>query len=477
MNVFGAAKGFLSYEEMQRIHESVCNILSEMGMRIESHEFLRIMKKYGYEVDFSKEIVRFPESYIEEMVEYNSKNATPVNEKELRFNAGGYPHLYLDPKTDDVRPHTFESSFKMAQVADNLENISSLNCIGLPSDVPLHAQTFYMKLLSWISSKKPYYWGEVPNVKYLKYYVELCEEYCRFTGREIEEVANIIVHKSYPFFLDKIKAEVILKARELGLPVGSSSGIPSIGGTAPVTLAGALVTEIADRFSDTLINRALSNEDLKPSFSVSLGVLDMRTGLNCACHPESLLVTLAMADMARFYGGKVTGMLSGKSQAKTIASVQSGFERGTSILIGVMAGVEIYGSLGLISEPDGMNSAVQLVIDNEIAAIAKRFARGFTVDEETLAVDVIKELGHKAFFLGHKHTVKHFRKELWIPKIFIGGISYETWKNMGGKTEIDNAREIALDLWESSNTKLLDNSCIEALMHVIKKAERDLKPS
>lgn len=474
MRVFGVARGFLTRDEIYKIHEGLCRVLSEVGMRIENARLLKAMKKYGYEVDFSKETVYFPKSYVEEMITEGNGTDEESEEPSLRFNAGGYPHLYMDPRTDEVKPHTFDSSLRMAKVADNLENITSLNCIGLPSDVPLHAQTFYMKLLSWMSSRKPYYWGEVPNVKYLPYYVELCERYCDHTGEELKTVANIVIHKPYPLFLDRVNAEIIVAAREIGLPVGSGSGIPSIGGTAPVTLAGALVMQLADTFSDALMNQALSGRRLRPSFGVSLGVMDMRTGLNCACHPESLLLGLAMADMARFYGGRLTGMLSGKTQAKTLASVQSGFERGVSMMIGVVAGVKSYGSVGLISEPDGLNSAVQLVIDDEIAAIVKRFARGFTVDEDTLAIDVIEELGHKAFFLGHKHTVRHFRRELWIPKIFIGGLSYQTWRQMGGETEIDKAREKAIELWEAPPPKLLDDDCVRDLMELIKKAEKEL---
>ncbi|RJS85338.1 hypothetical protein CW702_01240, partial [Candidatus Bathyarchaeota archaeon] len=114
MRVFGVAKGFLSYDEMQMIHEGVCRVLSEVGMKIESEEFLKVLKKYGYNVNLAKKVVYFPESYIEELTGHHRVDD---DLPELRFNAGGYPHLYLDPETDEVKPHTFDSSLRMAHVA------------------------------------------------------------------------------------------------------------------------------------------------------------------------------------------------------------------------------------------------------------------------------------------------------------------------------------------------------------------------
>ena len=115
-----------------------------------------------------------------------------------------------------------------------------------------------------------------------------------------------------------------------------------------------------------------------------------------------------------------------------------------------------------------------MVIDNEIVGLIKRFARGFEVDEETIAFDVIKELGHKALFMSHEHTLRHFRNELWNPQIFIGGIGYDQWLEEGGKTEVDRAREKALRIREEHHPEVLDEDIERELIEIIEKAGREL---
>ena len=62
----------------------------------------------------------------------------------------------------------------------------------------------------------------------------------------------------------------------------------------------------------------------------------------------------------------------------------------------------------------------------------KRIGRGVTVDDETLAFDVIKEVGPGGTFLVEDHTVEHFREEFYMPTIS-DRLTYEQWMNKGGE--------------------------------------------
>lgn len=465
----------LSQEEMEMIHDGTCRVLEELGLKVEHEGFLRVLEDFGYPVDRSEQVVRFPRKVVED---YLGRAGGRRREFEgLRFNAGGYPARYLDPVTGEVRPHTLKSSSDMARLADALENIDTMNCIGIPSDVPLHVQPLYKKLLSW-KTRKPYSSGEITRVEELPFYIELCERYCEHTGRDLKDVATVNVHKDYPLFLDRSKAELLMAARRSGLRVGIGSGIPSVGLTAPVTLAGAMVVLLADQLSDMLVNRAFSEDpDSYPELRLynNVGVIDMRNGLNCTSRPEAYLITLAMGDMADFYGAAGLSDGFGKTQAKTVASVQSGVERFGDMLTGVYAGATSFGSLGIISEPEGINSAVQLVIDDEIAGMLRRIAEGFRVDEEKLALEVIKGAGHRPFFLGEEHTARHMREEIWMSEVFIGGVGYDRWLEEGGRTEVDRAREKAMDVLSGEPPQVLDEECEGKLLEVIGRAEKALR--
>ena len=154
MKAWHSAK-VLSETEREQIHESVCHVLQEIGIKIESKDFLEILDEFGYPVNYDKQVVYFPSKVVEEYI--TNAGGKKRTRSEIHFNAGGYPARYIDLETNRVKYHTFLSSSNFNRVADALENIDTMNCLGIPSDVPPQTQPFYKKLLSWINTSKPYF--------------------------------------------------------------------------------------------------------------------------------------------------------------------------------------------------------------------------------------------------------------------------------------------------------------------------------
>jgi trimethylamine--corrinoid protein Co-methyltransferase len=77
----------------------------------------------------------------------------------------------------------------------------------------------------------------------------------------------------------------------------------------------------------------------------------------------------------------------------------------------------------------------KILVDNEIIDMARRFAQGMGVNAETLAVDVIKQVGcgPHGKFLQHDHTFDHFRSEQFIPDLFVRDV-YSNWERFGKQT-------------------------------------------
>ncbi len=63
----------------------------------------------------------------------------------------------------------------------------------------------------------------------------------------------------------------------------------------------------------------------------------------------------------------------------------------------------------------------KLVIDLEIIGMVRKFINGLTVTDETLALDIIEEVGIGGHFLGHEHTMINCRKEPFLPEISLRG--------------------------------------------------------
>ena len=82
----------------------------------------------------------------------------------------------------------------------------------------------------------------------------------------------------------------------------------------------------------------------------------------------------------------------------------------------------------------------KILVDNEIIDMARRFGRGMVVNDETLAVDVIKKVGcgPHGQFLQLDHTFEHFRSEQFMPRLFVRDM-YANWEKAGKQTVEQNA--------------------------------------
>ena len=90
------------------------------------------------------------------------------------------------------------------------------------------------------------------------------------------------------------------------------------------------------------------------------------------------------------------------------------------------------------------NSIEQIIMCDEMIAYTKQFMKGMEINAETLALDLIHEIGPDGNYLSSEHTLKYY-KEDWYPKLF-DRRSYDDWKAKGSKTLRQRAQEKALKI-------------------------------
>jgi trimethylamine--corrinoid protein Co-methyltransferase len=137
----------------------------------------------------------------------------------------------------------------------------------------------------------------------------------------------------------------------------------------------------------------------------------------------------------------------------------------------VLAGATGVGTVGHLENAVTF-SPVQLVIDNEIVAYVKRMLRGFEVTEETLAVDVIKQVGIGGNFLQHDSTARLFRQESWLSSL-LPRLSWEAWQDqeVGGMAE--KAKEKAREIIASHNPQPLSHEQMQEIDRIVTAAQND----
>ncbi len=115
----------------------------------------------------------------------------------------------------------------------------------------------------------------------------------------------------------------------------------------------------------------------------------------------------------------------------------------------------------------------QLVMDNEIAGMVKHAVQGIPVNDETLAVDVIHEVGPFGDFISHEHTRKHMRTLQSQPKL-IDRRRRDFWQQLGGTDLAERSREEAKYILKTHQPDPLPQGVATALRSIVQNAEEEL---
>jgi trimethylamine--corrinoid protein Co-methyltransferase len=166
-------------------------------------------------------------------------------------------------------------------------------------------------------------------------------------------------------------------------------------------------------------------------------IADMASGNVAQGAVEAGLITAATAQLARHYG-LPSRTLGGTTDAKTL-DLQCVLERVATLVPPVLAGVDFVVCAGTL-EAVTTESHALLALDDEIAGMLLRLARGIEVDENTLAIDLIKQVGWEGNYLAERHTAQNFRHEHFLPKLLSREVR-QTWEEKGAKTTLDLAHE------------------------------------
>jgi trimethylamine--corrinoid protein Co-methyltransferase len=118
----------------------------------------------------------------------------------------------------------------------------------------------------------------------------------------------------------------------------------------------------------------------------------------------------------------------------------------------------------------GLTSSLEAIVaGDEVIGMVRRIIGGIEVSRETVALDVIHDVGPGGEFLTSEHTLNHFRED-WFPTLFERG-SYETWERDGKKTLSQRANERVRRILENHISEPLPGSIVEKMANVIARAE------
>jgi trimethylamine--corrinoid protein Co-methyltransferase len=272
-----------------------------------------------------------------------------------------------------------------------------------------------------------------------------------------------------PLQLPKDGLDIVREFTQAGQPV-SIGPMAMTTATAPATLAGTLAQENAEILAGVVITQLLA-----PGTPITYGgiphIMDPRTSICSFGSPEQGIMAVAMVQIARSYGFPAY-INVGLTDAK-LPDAQAGMEKAATLLLGALAGADTFGHSGICGT-DHAGSLLWLAFDDEVMSYIKRITRGFEVDDEHLATEVIRSVGPGGDFLAQEHTVRHFRDELWMPDRAWTRQSYNSWQEDGGTSFADRLQGRVKEVLASHQPELLDEALTRELDRIVACAMRDI---
>ncbi|MCW5980143.1 MAG: trimethylamine methyltransferase family protein [Bryobacteraceae bacterium] len=428
---------FLTREQVETVHRNALRILSEAGVEVDHQGVRKRLVGLGGCPDPLGGRVRFPAKLVERLLPAPAARRPPPSPPRLEVFAGIYQSRFLDPHTGQLGPFDELRLEQYVALANSLPRIGWIRLLGLPystQEMPAAVLPLAEKLFAWKFGAAPF--GSVQSTGLCEPLLDMFACHAAAAGRRTDEVFTAIGYLVSPLKLARPECEQLLFFHERGYRMDIGH-LPSQGGSAPVTFAGALTLALAEEIFLYLLQRAF-REDAVFQVGEAIMTVDMRTGVPLYGRPELHRACAAFGDIARYYGCPCV-VHTGLSDART-PSFEAGAQKATGALTAALTvgkGVIEAGLLGV----DEICSPVQMILDHDLAGSLEALFRAPVVNDAECAVDEVLRVEPGNSFLGTDLTAQRCRSEFYLPRTW-SNRPLEAWQRAGSKTDADLACEI-----------------------------------
>ncbi len=357
-------------------------------------------------------------------------------------NAGGIPNIF-DLETRERRPATAADVRDTARLLDAMPNVHAVTFLVSPQEAPSESMIAAALAHTFEGTTKPVFGGGMEKARDVEASVAIAAAVAG--GREkLRErpLLNLSVSPISPLTFSYDVTDAILAIAKSGVPFDALPA-PVLGASGPLTLAGSLAIQHAENLAALLLVH-LVDPAVPLGYCSRISALDLRTALSAWGNPEVGLTAAGAVQLGKLYGLRTD--VYGLCTSSKALDMQNAYERLNNALVPALAGADCLSGVGGLE--NGVSASYeQIVIDNEILDVVYRTCRGFDVDEETLAVDVVGKViaEDSGTFLDRSHTIEHMRAgEVWMPALS-DRQSWEDWA-VESRSVVDRARAEAREL-------------------------------
>jgi trimethylamine--corrinoid protein Co-methyltransferase len=473
----GSQYSRLSPDQCQRLHNASLEILARTGARLYDQEAIDLLIKAGAHVSEGNRL-RIPAGLVEKafstvpkrvaLYDRNGRSPIFLEEGNCHYGTGSDCLNIIDHRTGERRKPVLQDVVDGMTVCDALPHVDFVMSMFLPMDVnPMVSDRYQMEVMLNHTTKPIVY---VTN---------------EFSGCvDAVEMAEVVAGgaealKLRPWVACYINVTTGLRHNEEALQkllFLADKGLPAIyvpvvvsSISGPITTAGSVALVNAGMLVGLVLSQ-LKREGA-PFIVPGWGAegMDMKTMVNPYCAPDPRGIHHALG---HHYNLPIFG-LGGCSESKLVDQ-QAAAEAALTLMIETLGGASLIHDLGYL-ESGLCGSLAQLVICNEIVGWIEHAVAPVEISDETLALDLIDEIGPDGQFLESDHTMAHFR-ERWYPGVFERG-NYDQWQAKGGKSLGERAAEQVSQILAEHEPEPLPEEVAQKLKEIIRRAEAHFEAS
>lgn len=469
----------LSDDQLQELFNGVLHVLETTGLDVHHEEAREILEDAGAWVDGLR--VRLPSHLVRQALQLAPRSFTlfardgdprrniHIGPGRAHFGPGPTCPNFIDVETLERRPYMKSDVPNVAKVVDALPNIDFCESLGTVSDVHHDLGATYEFAGMFPNTSKPI----------------VAWSYDRYDSADIHKIAVTeaggqrafeqrpnYVHYCEPLspLVSTFEAiDKLLFAARHRVPLVFTP-CPIAGGTAPVTAAGIIIQAAAESWMGLTLAQSVT-PGLPFIMGGVLSVMDMSNMILSYGAPELSLMMAGLTELAHF-AGLPLWQTGGCTDSKTLDE-QAAIEGSLSSFFSALSGGDLCHDVGY-TESAMTGSVFQLTLMDEAIGYGRRITRGIEVNPETLAVDVIANVGPNGHYLREKHTRRHYKTEFWYPKL-CDRRNFEEWDAMGRQTMRDRVIARVHDILATHEPATIKPETEQVIEEVLEAAENRVR--
>ncbi len=407
-----------SKDEMDSIHYATLQILQDTGIKVVSEKALEVFHGGGASVErFGKYgIVKLPSYLVEDCtywaprsIVYDARNPNDdyvAEPNRVGFTTFGGCINVIDPVTRQLRRATKKDCGEITRVCDYLDEICVAERTVNSTDVPGETQSVH-NLEAMLNNTGKHIFLGADSARAVHAMVGLAAACAG--GKEAFErrpIFTINVCPLSPLTLPQNTCEVIMESANIGVGIMVMPMALS-GGTSPATLAGTLAIHNAEVLSSIVLAQ-LIKKGLPCTYGSSSTILDLQFGITAIGAPEYGMINASISKLAQYY--RLPCFVGGGGSDSKVPDPQAGYEFTLSAALSALAGANIVFGSGVLEQGPTMDYA-KLIMDAEMIRMIQIAISGVTISDETLAFDVIHEVGPGGAYISHDHSFNSMRSQ------------------------------------------------------------------